>query len=1470
MGSKEQEFVVGYNYYLGAHIVHTLYPIDGIAEIWFADREAWFGSPAAGQIAFQNIGLFGGFEREGGVGGHIDVMHGAPGQVVNDYLLQVQNQGVYALGASVPNTENIGAAKGVFSTVWRRFYWGDNPYIKNMKVKLMNIYGTWDDEGLGQWESGTALIEPEYRLENSVVALILDKSGSMYGGRWESLVYGVTEIINAFPEDGTMSLLINVFNVGAPQTFERIPFGSGDRAAALEFLAGITIGNLTNYDSATAGLVTYMDTATDYFIGNTTTSDKVPAATGSQGRIELVNTGPVVNKVAVIVSDGVPTSGGYNQAEIDFIATGATVYAFGVDTTGILYLFDNTPRDGIPIIDNEAASFESFLSGPFLKWGDLNPIHMFRDALLAPNMDGYADGTEIGTSFALAAGVLYQEGLGMSYEWISDGDKNELREYIQKHIDGYFFRSHLTGKWEVKLIRDDYVVESLRTFGTGGIGITRWTRPPEKPNQYDLPSQITVEYTRREDGEKGAVTLTNIAAVQQVGAIKNRKISLLGFTTENAARFACRREVASQTNPLFTGAFECQYLPVDIELGSPIIVNDPDYKLSNIVARVTNIELGDGGLKDLPIIEWTQDSKRNTVSIAEEASEAPVTGSELATTPLPSTVHFFQEANYMEQVIARGQIAIDDELTVDPDMGNWQLGGNRPNAVHSNADIVRLDGSNWIRIGNTALAPTWTLLDELSSNPEDDQFTVAVNGYEYDIAQYDWIAVGTEYMRVDQIRVYTTTGTAVFTVGRGILDTVPVDHPAGTVVFGFDKFTGSDYSNYTAGETINARVLPKTTEGILPLASATTQSLTMDSRAIRPYPVRQLQLDGSYVPPAPASGTATLSWASSNRRTETALQVLDHTDAGSTAEAGTTYTLVRQVRDGEGTVIFEDESSLGTPSPLETTVDFSDATLLAYVVYNEGYKICFGIKTTRGGYDNWQTPFMCVPVDAPVAPTTDPFWEDVALLYEFDGTPGDTTFAKNQGYLLEAYLKQTTGTHIQLSNTQTKHYSTAASFPSGSPQRGLYTTYYYPDAHASLPLTDEAGSITVELWAYFNTLGFNNHVLTDNMTVSRTDDGIQWFVNFDGGIELYVCYSGGAELLHIVTAEGLVTTGSWHHIAIVRTGARDWDIYLNGTNVGSGTQIAGGAPADYGALPWLFGSFRNSGGHFDGFIDSYRVTRAARYTRNFLPTIFVNEGQPAHVPSSPPPAAHYLDFIFDSGVEGIILDPSAMHTLWQDYDKTIPVASDGDPVAVWEDYRDTGVEFRTVSMDHPPVWRAGGGTPYLEFKEPDNVIFSDVPEDLCFMYMFGEALNYTTGLNYHIKAEVTADPINTNNILLSFIQSNGFPTYTRHGFRTAAGSLWHHFNFLSTSAAHTLGEIDMFSFVENDRSTYINGVSAHSYASLAPANFDIVGVWLGGCTSTDTEFHYARGKNIYGVCIHDGNGLTADDITTIANWSPGA
>lgn len=79
------------------------------------------------------------------------------------------------------------------------------------------------------------------------------------------------------------------------------------------------------------------------------------------------------------------------------------------------------------------------------------------------------------------------------------------------------------------------------------------------------------------------------------------------------------------------------------------------------------------------------------------------------------------------------------------------------------------------------------------------------------------------------------------------------------------------------------------------------------------------------------------------------------------------------------------------------------------------------------------------------------------------------------------------------------------------------------------------------------------------------------------------------------------------------------------------------------------------------------------------------------------PLSAYPAAIFASGEDGTVLDPTVLSSMWQDVAGTVPVAADGDPVALWQDQSGNGNHLTQADPAKRPIYRAAGGKKWLEF-----------------------------------------------------------------------------------------------------------------------------------------------------------------------------
>jgi hypothetical protein len=140
----DNQYIAGYHYLFGAHLVAGGGVVDEISKFRHGERIAWSGSCTGGPIYINAPNLHGGESREGGFVGTVNILTGLPTQGQNAYL-------VSQLGADVP------AYRGEVGIILEKCRIAtNNPYVKPVAV-----FGKRTDklcDGTAQWYPAKANI----------------------------------------------------------------------------------------------------------------------------------------------------------------------------------------------------------------------------------------------------------------------------------------------------------------------------------------------------------------------------------------------------------------------------------------------------------------------------------------------------------------------------------------------------------------------------------------------------------------------------------------------------------------------------------------------------------------------------------------------------------------------------------------------------------------------------------------------------------------------------------------------------------------------------------------------------------------------------------------------------------------------------------------------------------------------------------------------------------------------------------------------------------------------------------------------------------------------------------------------------------------------------------------------------------------------------------------------------------------
>ena len=920
---KMKRATVGYETYLGLHLV-LCRQIDALLEINAAEKEAWRGQLANGGSVIRLPELFGGSEKEGGIVAAFDLANGNPSQPINDYLASV-------LGPLTP------AYRGVVSLIWRKGYFGTTNRLPAMNHKIFNVAGIHRG-----WRPDTALIGVQGSVASASIYIAMDLSGSMFfNGEEATQRAAQAAFVRSMKGSSNISVRVVGFSTEVVGSIERFDCSDDDLEDIAVFIEGLINPNFQSEDYTVA-----FGSAAAFFAADAALPRSIPSA--GFGDVVSATRRKVLILTGANVLPDPPEPPGPAQAILNAIP-GVEVFAFNINNPDPSYHanFDNTPQDGVPNVpNNNPSALTTALQRSALYWADVNPAHIIRCLWTDPMRGGIADESEIGDSFADAADLFFAEGFGLSVPFRGADLVQADRLEVERHVDAVSYRSRRTGKIEIKPIRNDYVVADLPVLDSSIV--MEWAGL-DRTSRGEVPNQLTVVYTKRDNGKKASVTRTNVAGVRRAGrVIPGEPVEYPFITLPSLATRVCLRDLSVQDKPLLTGTLRLAYLPPELEIGEPFIINEPLLGINNVVVRITESQEGDGRDNSVTV-KILQD--RYTLPEADVTGEPEIPPPPTTVRPQASPVRVVQEAPYLLWVNDTSQAEVDAALAANPATGVLVATGTKATAAHRDITLAVDAGGGYEDEGLFDFVTSAVTLTALTSEADDVLVTVANSTDLTGITANSLALIGSELVRIDTL---VAAGSNVnITIGRGCLDTVPASHAIGARIIFLQNANPAE-TQYVAPAALDVKLLTNLTTETLSLSAAPVNEVAFNSRAIRPYPPGRFKIDGSYASPPSTSGYV-LTWVERNRLTQVRALAEDHDDAGITAEVGTTYRVRVEALDEAG-------------APISTLTDTNVGTALTYTwtpvpAPSSALFVRFSVASVRGGYESWQRPSITGPLD---------------------------------------------------------------------------------------------------------------------------------------------------------------------------------------------------------------------------------------------------------------------------------------------------------------------------------------------------------------------------------------------------------------------------------------------------------------------------------------------------------------------------
>jgi len=758
--------------------------------------------------------------------------------------------------------------RGVVGAVLRQCYLGNNPYLKAWAYRGQRVHKR--QHGIAQWYDAKAAIQ-----SSAVLA---------YNDRWE---YQITGIVTSAPATVPSS------GWNAPA---RAPFGSGFTGGGISPDLPYPIN--TNW----------------------------PHTTGIWMR-----------RTISLPFSGAVTFHGHIENACYLYIDGKHVYSFNAGNGQIVlseWSFTMPSLDAgehtiaIYATDDTTQSGDTFVYCDIPDQVDMNPVHIIRECLTDPDWGmGYQDADIDAPSFQAAADKLAAEQLGISLLWDKQMTIEAFVAEVVKHIDAALYVSRTTGKFVLKLIRDDFDPGTLLHLNESNIAkITN----PKTPGFGELTNSVTVQFWDGATGKDSSITVQDTALIQMQGAVIGTTVQYPGFSNSRNGAIAAQRDLRSLSFPLFSCTVYANRDAKDLNIGDVFKLSWGAWKISEMVMRISAIAFGDGKSSQVRITCVQDIFSTPTVQLNQSSGGAWVDPSR---PPTDSQHRISLEAPYLELVQALGEGDINSTLSGKSDIG-YVMGAasNAANAI--NGRMWTDNGSGYQDVGGFDFCPYAELADPVGKKDTALTFTGGLDLDQVEVGT--WCQIGTELMRVDGIN----TGTSTLTVGRGVLDTVPVAHAAGEDIYFWDQFSGYDPTEYVEGEEIDVKLQAVSGAGVVPLTSITAQTVEIEARAWRPYAPGDLKINGdSYIDDSSYEGELTVTWAHRDRLQQTSGTLADHFDGDIGPEPGTTYRIQVYI-DGD----------------LEDTIDDVDGNSAPVTPPGSGL-VRIEVHAKRDGVYSWQAPW---------------------------------------------------------------------------------------------------------------------------------------------------------------------------------------------------------------------------------------------------------------------------------------------------------------------------------------------------------------------------------------------------------------------------------------------------------------------------------------------------------------------------------
>ncbi len=553
-----------------------------------------------------------------------------------------------------------------------------------------------------------------------------------------------------------------------------------------------------------------------------------------------------------------------------------------------------------------------------------NFVHVLYEAYTDPvwgkGKDRSLLNDEIWRAAALTAS---REGFGICANWQISDDVDSFIQSICDHGGAGIYASIVDNKIAIKLFRDDYNPNTLRTYGPG-TGLVSIDEINESALS-EAVSEIIVKWKDPLTNQERSTRQQNLGLLQAAPVI-SKTVSYPFLPTIELANRVASRDLRAQGLGTRRYVLTLDRSGADLEPGMVIAITSPAHGVLRDILRIVDIDYGssDDGHVKVTGVQDVFGLPATSYALPQGAGWTPPTNK-----PGVITDFLVFERTYRDLLVQLGQPTVDalpqgsgyiSTVAVKPTEActYYALQTKR---VSDSAYILSPNQGPFTERGVASAAITTRL-----------PFTVTLG--DIDTTR---IAIGSLCLWDQEILQVTSIVDQTVGLERGCLDTVPTLHDAGSSVWFYDNETG-DVDRSFGAETVKLQMIAFAGTTGVDSSLVPVQNFPVSGRITLPYPPGNVLVgDYPFGEGGLASAGDTLSWVNRNRKTQGST-VYPHSAAGVDPEEGVTHNVL--IRDGDGVTVFEQYQFT------DTSIVLPDAT--------GAFTWTVELWSTRGEFDSLQ------------------------------------------------------------------------------------------------------------------------------------------------------------------------------------------------------------------------------------------------------------------------------------------------------------------------------------------------------------------------------------------------------------------------------------------------------------------------------------------------------------------------------------